>query len=626
MAVDRKKLIINTLYENDGNFVTSQELAELLGTSTRTIKRYLKELLSDNDDFGYRIVSSNKGYILTVINEDIFNNKVIGKELGICSNREQSSRPDIIAIFLVLNENITMDELSERLYISKSTISKEILYSKKILKKYNLKLKNKPYYGYFVEGSERDKRKLIYAYLENIINNKRLFQEYFYMRLEEFESVKEKVISILMNNNIYKSDNYIEYITKVVFVNMERIKSNNLIILENQEIFTLDKNTITAVKEIFSYFNMDSPMEEYIYLSSLLGNSYYNNSLYLSGERLEVNNESIIDLMFICIEKIKDVMKIDYTDDLHLINGLASHIHSSLGRYSMGVELDNPILEMIKSKYIESYNCALICRDILLQKMKVSLSEDDIGFIALHFAAANERNFGYLIKICVICENGIGFSQLVKSKLEEKLSGVEIVHTVPSYMLSAINEDKYDLLVSTTNLTNTLFKKPLVKIRHDLIEDDINKIKDIVNKIKVRKYYFNKIPKDLFFNKVRFNNKEELLDCVFRHMLEKGYITDNQIVDIMRREELSETIINNNVGLPHCIKNGESIGAIVTLEKPIKWGNGEVRVVIISCINPKIGIERILFPLINRNTASEEKINKLIEANSLEEFVNVISQ
>lgn len=633
MKENKNKHIIQLLYENQNEFVRSAELAETLGVSTRTVKRCLKDLTLESDGNGYKIVSSNKGYFISIINKKIFNQAydiTMNKPIESMKNTDKS-RALIIGLILVLNDHVTMDEVSEKLYLSKSTVSKEIIQVKKIFNQYNLELDNKPYYGYFINGREQDKRKFICNYLEEILlKNIEYFKDIKGMDLYIYKSIKAKVIEILVKNNIFKADKYIDFINKNIFTNLLRISDEKFIELDSKDIFTLDVNTINTSKEILNCLNKDieikTPMEEYIYISSLIGNSYVNNSLSLSGDQLLISNERILELIIMCTEKIKKIIKLDFTNDYHLINGLVAHIHSSIGRYSIESTLDNPILEMIKTKYIESYNCALLCQAVIKKELSLSLSDDDIGYIALHFAASSERKKDYLLKLCVVCENGIGFSQLIKSKLEEKLSNIEIVNTIPRYMIKAVNQSACDLLVTTVDIDNDdEIDTPSIKINYDLNDNDIANIKEILEYINVKKHFFNRIPTELFFRKAKFKTKEELLDHVLSIMLEKGYVSELEIIDLMKREDLSETVINSVVALPHCIKTGDSIGAIVTLEEPIRWGDKDVRIIILSCINPKVRIEKRLFPMINKKTKHENNINKLIESKSLDEFINVIT-
>ncbi|MCY6354446.1 BglG family transcription antiterminator [Clostridium sp. ZS2-4] len=627
MIKERTLGIVKYLYSQHGRFISSNELSEAIGVSSRTIKRGIKDLIIECDDKGYKILSSNKGYCLNVFDKTLFLKNFNIKSSKKLDEVKASNKNRVIlnALILVLKDYVTTDEISEKLYVSRSTVSKDIGEVKRVLKSYNIQLLNKPYYGYFTEGKEDDKRRFIVSYLEEVLlKNTEYFEEINGIKLVEYEVIKKHITKILVKNNIFKPDNHLNLIQRYVYVNIIRLMNNKQIKLDESEKITLDLKTINTAKEITNFIsckvNREISMDELVYTSFVIGNSYLDNSLCLTNEELILKDTNLLDLINKFMLQIKKVMKLDFTNDFQLINGLFAHINSSLGRYSIKTTLDNPMLEIIKTKYIESYNCALLCNEVIKEELLLMLSENDIGYIALHFAAAMERRQGSISKICVICENGIGFSQLIKSKLEEKISNIQIVNTIPRYMLTSLEKNEYDLIVTTVNLEENYTDIPIVRINYDLDETDILNIKTAIDNSNIIKSFFYKIPKELFFANADYESKEELMHHVLNIMLEKEYLSETEIKDIMKREELSETVINNVVALPHCIKTGNSTGAIITLKRPVLWGSKEVRLVIISCINPKIGIEKRLFPLINNKTKSNKKIEKLVNSRDLEEF------
>ncbi|MCY6371070.1 BglG family transcription antiterminator [Clostridium ganghwense] len=632
MIEEKVLKIIKYLYTQHEEAVSSNQIASVVGVSSRTIKRELKALISNNKDNFFEIISSNKGYKLLVKDYDKFNRDIEANCKNNLSEINTSNKTRIIlmAVILVIEEHTTTEKIGDKLFLSRSTVSKDICEVKKLLEIYHLKLSNKPYYGYYVEGQETNKRKFLATYLEEVIlKNIDTLELENLISLARYMKIKDEIIKVIIKNGICKHDNYINLIQRYTAVIAMRVNNRNIISLDEKEKITVNVNTINSAKEIAKIIEktikIELPIDEIIYISFIIGNTYVDDSLSLASNKLILKDKNLLELVNKFLEEVFNVIKLDFRNDIQLINGLAAHLNSSLGRYCVGSSIYNPMIDLIKSKYIESYNCALICNKILKYEYDITLSEDDIVYIALHFAASIERNRGHISRICIICKNGIGFSQLVKSKLEEKISNISIVDTIPTYMIDNIQKNEYDLIISTIDLNNKDLDIPILKINYDLEEKDILNIKNYIDKFSVAKHFFRKIPNELLFLNKEYESKKELFDSVLSEMVKGEYITENEANDILNREELSETIINEVVALPHCIKSGENIGAIVTLKKPLRWKTKKVKLVILCCINPKLEIEKKLFPIINKKTKDKEVLNKILESKNIEDIINVFT-
>lgn len=67
---------------------------------------------------------------------------------------------------------------------------------------------------------------------------------------------------------------------------------------------------------------------------------------------------------------------------------LVDHIHAAVTRFLEGIVIKNPLLWDIKRFYSEEYRIGLKALDMIEEKFNVRLSNDEVGFIALHLANA----------------------------------------------------------------------------------------------------------------------------------------------------------------------------------------------------------------------------------------------
>lgn len=67
---------------------------------------------------------------------------------------------------------------------------------------------------------------------------------------------------------------------------------------------------------------------------------------------------------------------------------LPDHISAAIQRYKEGIRLPNPLLWDIRQFYKDEYNAALKANEIVLEETGVEFTEDEAGFIAMHFVNA----------------------------------------------------------------------------------------------------------------------------------------------------------------------------------------------------------------------------------------------
>ena len=55
------------------------------------------------------------------------------------------------------------------------------------------------------------------------------------------------------------------------------------------------------------------------------------------------------------------------------------------------------------------------------------MTEEDVGYIALHFAASLERNImNNNIKIMIVCGSGVGTAELLKARILKRFPNIHI--------------------------------------------------------------------------------------------------------------------------------------------------------------------------------------------------------
>ena len=124
-----RKVKILTILSSATDPITSTQLAAITEVSSRTIREDIKELNTDLKSNGALIEAlKGKGFILTVLNEPLFTHYLEKIDQSL---EQISSNPDtpneridyLLNLFLKESKPVKLDDLSEEIHVSRSTIT-----------------------------------------------------------------------------------------------------------------------------------------------------------------------------------------------------------------------------------------------------------------------------------------------------------------------------------------------------------------------------------------------------------------------------------------------------------------------------------------------------------------------
>lgn len=621
--ISYREIIILKELRGQEEYVNSTYIAEKLAVSSRTVKRDIKNLIEVLNQNGANIEATNKGYKIIIEDKEKYKN-FSGKYLNdkeVESNGKEKIRK-IIAL-LVTHEYINQDAIVAKLYLSRSTLNKLINEVKNELGEYSIQLNNKPHYGYFIEGNELDIRNCMVKYLVGVIN-----EDEFVISDELAEYDKKRcgklykdIIEIFKEERLIKTDIEVDYLVKYIIVSAFRCKSDYSISFDGILNFSLE-NRIIAVAERISKVTMDTfgvnlKLEDIFYIAYLIGNSYE------ESKKIQDNKSYFNESVKNCLKEIKRVYNIDFFKDEKLILGLENHLYTSCFRYCLNASLNNPLIAKIKSKYAQAYDYSILCSEILKKEYNMKLSEEDIGYIALHFAASLERDImNNNIKVIIVCSSGVGTAELIKSRIMKNMPNVSVIGVYPEYMLDVLDLSGVDLIISTVETINFNIDKEIVNVSPLLLREDIVKLNEHISRQREYDYLETLMIDKLFFLDISAENKEEAIECMCQRLIGNEIISQETAEAIKNREKISSTEINDLVAIPHCIAGTgkKSVIAVGILEKPILWDKTFVQLVFLGSLDPNIAENRHVFTMLYKLTKKKEKVKELIKLKNLSEF------
>lgn len=159
-------------YVRQDNIISANRLASLLHVTDRTIRsdiQIINEILEKN---GSKIKLKRKtGYYIEINDQEKYNAFLYSIKQNKMNNLELDTSQDrikyLLNILLYSNNYISLDDLADKIYVSKNTLQNYIKTLKNIFLKYNLEYISKTNVGIKVIGNENDKRKCL---VENVLS------------------------------------------------------------------------------------------------------------------------------------------------------------------------------------------------------------------------------------------------------------------------------------------------------------------------------------------------------------------------------------------------------------------------------------------------------------------------
>jgi len=632
----RLKKIIKILLESN-KVVTGEQLCITVGVSSRTIRSDIKELNNTLKNHGAVILSEKgKGYILEITNNEKFKDTYINeKKKDNYINLTAEGRAEYIIIKLLLNEikgidAITQIDLADELFISLSSLKNDIKLAKINLANFKLDIEKNGNKGIRISGREDYLRRCISRQLNS---SNRIFLEEFEEILKDSLGVENlSVLEEIIKHNIKKfklrlSDIAFKDLRSHVGVMLVRNnKGNNVLYTETMtnELKREAKRDIaqSICIDIMEKLNIEISETEVCYLtkhiiaSSLIGTD---------------KNEENIKLTRRILIAVKENFNVDLTSDEVLIDFLGSHLKASINRAKYGVKMENSMLGIIKNNYPFAFEIGVLSNKIINEQHGVDLSEDDIGFLSLHFAASIERlkdkEISTVKKVIIVCTTGVGTSLLLKVKLEQHFKGkLTVVDTISWYEFNERLLETVDFIITTVPLD--VGCKQVIHIKNLLDNDELKKIEEnLKNSDYKENELINKFKKELFFKDVEWSTRNEVLEYMTNTLIQKKYITNNVKKEIFSREKLASTEIGNLVAIPHTSHGDlkESFISVAILKKGITWYKENVQVVLLICIAKedqhqwKTNLEKLYKSIIELDVVLE-----IIKSNNYEDLKRII--
>ncbi|WP_037329363.1 BglG family transcription antiterminator [Sediminibacillus sp. JSM 1682029] len=621
--------------------ITSAELSASLQISPKTVRNEIKALNRLLSRQNMSIVSQRgKGYHLEVKDEASF--QQFFQEYTKTDNKMPPDDPQARTLYvmeklLFHSDYVKMEELADELYISRSTLQNDLKQLRSILEAYQLEIDQRPGYGIKVIGKETNIRFCISEYL---FNQKLSFIEAAgnwrdILPPEDLDCIRTAILSSLRKHSMMISDIGLQNLITHLAISCKRIqKENQVEVTETQreEMRSLTEFDVAReiIESVENGLHVDFPEDETIYLTlHLQGTKRSKPDSMITGEATAADPE-LYRLVKQMVKKIDMLYSFALAGDEELLRHLCLHLRPAINRHRHQMNIRNPMLEEIKKNYPLSFEAALAAADELQTYIGVRVDEHEVGYLALHLEAAQERakrRISRTPRCLIVCATGLGSAQLLLYKLEDHFgSDLEIVGTTEYYSLDDQMLGDIDFVITTIPIEQRL-SVPVVLIRTILGDNDVNKIRNmLVNEKRLAERYMVEEYTFLHYN---FSSPEEVIRFLCGRLAAKGKIGEGYVESVLERESYAPTSFGNLVAIPHPLEpmTDQTFWSIVTLNKPIEWAGKLVQIVFLLNIDKEKKQEvKPMFQALVKLVDNEKLLLQLLECPSYKEFLQTIKK
>lgn len=645
MIARHKRIIKALLDANDYVSVTS--LADDLHCSEKTVRNDLKVLDQWLKQYPTLTIERKPSVGVCLKGDDEAKEKLLRDLLHISDEEERQLQ--LLKRLLMTDKPVTMQQLADELYMSKSTIHQDLEHIDRWLRPFHLQLVRKPNLGLRVEGEEKNWRMALAKLVEGLVdhahymlNEQQLNMVADVLQPYEVAFIEKEVQEIGTALPFPLTDEAKISLAIHIAIAVKRIKQGYRIQMNATQLHELKKKkeyelAKQLAHKIEVWLAIKIPDAEVGYMA-----------LHLLGARIRYDrvhikdgvepffreiDEEALRLTRLLIEYMSNHIDDRLLNDQELLFGLTIHLHSTLNRLRNGLAITNPMLWEIKRMYRYAFEVVLSFMKQMEKDIQLTIPEDEVAYIVLHIQAALERMHHRKHerkKVLIVCTTGSGTSRFVEAKFAAAFPEVDVVGIASiSQLYKAMEEKKPDLLVSTVPLPSHT-NVPTVIVSPLLREHELEMVKDQLFHLRVKQkekpsYRTIKalVDERLIFLDLPFETREHVITYLGGQLYEQGYVDQLYKQSANERESISSTYIGNEMAIPH----GEvrlihqSAIAIGRLQTPIDWGGERVRLVFMMAngIQDKERVKQLFQELVALSE-DEGLLKQLKQAKTTSEF------
>lgn len=616
--------------------VTAAVLAQKFSVSTRSIKQYIKDI---NYVYPETIKSSNKGY--TVDSEKAIQ---IIKENQNSIPQTPRERCSYLIVKLINQKNSDLNEfdLSEELFISLSTLRKDLEKIKRKLAKFDLQLVIKKG-NLSLNGSEKNKRKLLSATIYDETNLNFLSFQTIQSKFHNLDiiSIKNIILEQFTKFKYYINDYSLSNLVLHIAITIERIKSHNLtspisdISLDNKAVEIQLAEAIASPLQ--NQYNIVFNNSELLEMSQLIlsrATTINEKDLDISEIKKKVGYDCFNFVQKI-IHRIQEMYFVDLEEPDFMIR-FSLHIKNLIERSKHNYFNKNPLANDIKKRCPLIYDMSVSIAALIKEYYHIDLNNDEIAYIAFHIGSSieSQQELKQKLNTILFCPDYYNTKNKLAEKIIENFHSDIVLLNIITDESQLVEYQNIDLIISTVPYLSTT-TEPITTALISIFYTNRDK-EVLLTAIKEQKrqkqqklfeYHLKQITSEqLFLTTTKITDRKTCLKEMATKLEALKYTNSHFIQEIIEREKLSSTAFGL-FAIPHSMKmTAKKTGLNILINNQgIDWENTSVQLVIMMCFNTN---ERQVFnevydPL-TQILSDNNNLAKILAAKDYNDFINIL--
>ena len=620
-------LIASLSARND--YISANELASYLHTTTRTIRNYVRQI---NQDYQEEVIlTSHKGYrfnaahsLVPLLNEE--------EEFDTPDKRSSHILRELCFLDTLKQEPLSITSLCDEMSVSQRTLEIDLESVRKTLKEFNVALHIRKE-SLTVSGKERDLRSLIF----HLITDRKDFLQVSHLEAVypamSFQTLIPSMEDILSNSGLSIDAYHILPLILRIIIQLMRVERHHYIFSEEIQI-----PDITKMKEYEAGEKIIGLIEKQRDTSFGWAERYYLTMLLICHCHSSCADESLIqkeirDFAQYCITSLEHHDRISYRED-DFPKRFEDHLNRLFvaGRYR--IDVPNPLRSTLRNNAPVLHNYVSWIAASFEKRFSVRLSLNQLAYLDMFLLSyrRSRKTRQLRISCTFICPDYLGLKQILLNKINDHFHRlISIDHCIEGPDLEKI--PKSDLYIS---LLPIMGLPHFVKVSPALTGNDYKMIQNEIAVIEQEKRYtqfeifLRSYCKAEFFEKDHsFKEKDQVISYICRKLENEKYVTEGILNDVSGRESADPTSYNNMVAIPHASTDNVLHNCVYVLlnERPVSWGKRKVNLVIFMAMQRELNedLEQFLDVII-RLFESKNNMKTLLEAKDYDSFLNKLSK
>jgi len=606
-------------------WIKGRELASCLGVSARTVRSDIEQI---NREMPHIIQADRqKGYHLVAFQQ----NRYADPEGILRAPQDSAERSANLLKQLLFNgEGVSIEAFCEQCFVSAKTFDIDRIRVQQQLEEYDgLELVTKN--GALVlEGPEASKRKLYRELLkkelnEDFLNSSELMNVYPELDMEQLEAI---IWTKLKEYRYSIRKTLMPFLLLHLGLVLQRVKLGQTVQEGSVEDLDLEVEAM-IVRSIFKEILGDKEIPEGEILSyAKLLKAYHNSNAFQSEVHFKGKTIRLEELTNSIDERLFQWMGISFVDQKEFKVRFQLHLQGLLERVQMNLSLPNHYVQTFKRQYPLVFDTAV-------SVLQCQITEEEIGFLALHIGAAYMQGATNAKLRAVLIANTqypliAGSVERLKEQFQHRM---EFVAEEATFTTGVTEFYEADLLITFEQMEPPV-AIPVVRLGLFFnTQDEIQLIK-VMNQLEtqkmsetIRTQIGQLMDEAFFYADVEATSREEILTQMGSHLEAAGIVTEDFLSSVMKRESLSSTDFDYSIAIPHPLhpSSNRSMISIAVLREPIQWNHFPVKLVILLALKEEdMEFMQLFLRWLGKQLDSPDKMMCLLEAKNVESFIQAI--